>query len=108
MAKQEYHRWTPDEVEILIKYYPLEGAQVAQRVNHTVASCRTRARLLGLHFYNISPKEMHWSPDEDTIIREQYPTQGGKIKTLLPGRSKYDITNRAIRLGITYTGPAAD
>ena len=37
-------RWTADEIEILRKYYPVEGDQVCERLSgRTAKSCRIQA-----------------------------------------------------------------
>lgn len=98
----KHNPWTPEELEMLRERYPTEGAAVSRYINHTPASCRTRARLLGLKFYQTSHSEIRWSQQEDDIIRAYYPSIGSKTLTRLPGRTKQDLFARAIRLRVKF------
>ena len=100
MAQREHNPWTDEEIDILRKYYPYEGSKVSDRVNHSPASCRTRAGLLGLHYYKTKPEGRRWSDDEDEILRTTYPTKGTAVITDLPGKTRNQIIARAIRLGL--------
>lgn len=53
----KHNPWTPDELETLKQRYATEGSGVAKYVKHTPASCRTRARLLGLKFYRTAGQD---------------------------------------------------
>lgn len=97
-----HNRWTSEELEILRKYYPMEGSEVSNRVNHSPASCRTRAGLIGLHFYETKGGKISWTEEEDDIIRTYYPTHGSSITKRLPGKSKSAVVARAIRLGVQH------
>lgn len=98
----KHNPWTKEELDMLRQHYPIEGAAVARYINHTPASCRTRARLLGLHFYKTDIPESIWSKQEDDLIRAHYPTEGSKMLHLLPGRFKNELHARAIRLGVKF------
>ena len=98
----KHNPWTPEELDILRERYPTEGAAVSRYINHTPASCRTRARLLGLKFYQTDHPERRWSDREDNIIRSCYPTLGSKTIANLPGRTKNELFARAIRLGVKF------
>ncbi len=41
-----------------------------------------------------------WTPQEDAIMRQYYPTEFGKVAKRLPGRSKKTIYVRATNLGL--------
>ena len=44
-----------------------------------------------------------WTPEEDDVIRREYPTRGVACVDKLPGRTTQSIATRANRLGIKYT-----
>lgn len=98
----KHNPWTPDELEILKQRYATEGSSVAKYIKHTPASCRTRARLLGLKFYRTAGQSKPWSPDEDEKIRQHYPVMGSRMLYMLPGKNKTDLFARAIRLGVKF------
>lgn len=56
--KRARKRWTPEEVEVLKKYYPTEGTDVAKRLpGWSEKKCSEKALLLGMKKYKKQPKE---------------------------------------------------
>lgn len=95
--------WTEEELELLKKYYPQnadadEFAEVLK--NHSTTSCWAKARNLGL----CSCIQKRWTPDEDAILMEHYPTEGKEVMTRLPQRTLTACYMRARKLGLRRDG----
>ena len=88
--------WTPDELDTLKKYYPLEGENAAKRVNKTGEACTEKARELELKIL----ASRIWKPEELAILREHYATMGQGVCTLLPGRTRGACGAKAKELGL--------
>ena len=89
--------WTEEEDDIIRKYYPSEGTDVAKRLHgRTKGACNNRANILGIKYAN------RWTPEEDDIIRKYYPSEGTDVVKRLHGRSRGSCTARAVSLGITF------
>ncbi len=100
-AKQSHYRndeyskktsktaWTDREIEILCRYYPIEGALVAQEHlpgRTTEAICVKAAKL-----HIIKP----WTEEEMKILAEYYPTEGKDVVKRLPDRTSKQCTDMA-------------
>lgn len=85
--------WSPEEDEIIRKFYPNEGTSCLQYLHgHTQGSLKNRARLLGVAS---DKRKKEWTPDEDFILRKYYPIEGTLCSARLPGRSVRAIKARA-------------
>lgn len=51
---------------------------------------------------NYNKKYRDWSEEEDNIIRENYPTMGSNVYTLLSNRTRCAVTARAAILNISF------
>ena len=96
----ENRRWSSEEDEVLLKYYPSEGSEVASRLcGRTVASCQFRAYKLG-----IKREQPHrngrWQQEEDEILRIWYPRMGIRAAVMLPSRTRSAVQNRVALLGL--------
>lgn len=90
-------RWTDEEVEILKKYFPLEGTKVYKRmVRRNMQACRAKAYSLRLVY------SVKWTDLELEILRKYYPIEGCNVSKRLKGRSKVACTEMARSLGIRY------
>lgn len=88
--------WTEPEKDILRKFYPSEGADVAKRIpGRTVAACRTQAKILGL-----AETLKRWTNEEDEILRKYFRDEGPDVAKRLPGRTKQKCYRRAKKLGL--------
>ena len=91
--------WTKEEIELLRKTFPVEGATCSARFpGRTKCSVISQAYEMGL-------KNMpNWSEAEDDLLRKYYPSEGCACHVKIPGRSAKGVDMRAIRLGLKYTG----
>ncbi len=88
--------WTDEEIEILKKWYPIEGGNVEKRLNgRTRGTINTIAHRLG-----IKAPDKSWTEDEIDILKRYYPVEGKRVKSRLEGRTKETIQSMASRLGI--------
>ena len=93
--------WTPEEEKILAEHYPEMGRRVAKLLpNHSGNACQMRAQILGVKKADYH-RARKWTAHEDSIIRENYPTMGTAVQSLLTGRTKDACQQRANFLGVT-------
>lgn len=103
VMKADYrnHRsaWTIRELKIVETCYGREStAAIARRLGRTAAAVRQKAVALGL-----SGTSIHWSSQEEEVLRNEYARGEGisHVMTLLPGRTRKTIFQKARMLGIT-------
>ena len=90
--------WTPEEDEILKKYYYVEGEDVVKRLpGRNMNSCTHRAHRLG-----ILNSARFWTPEEDEILKKYYPTEGSKVAERLPNKSNTACYARAKVLSVKF------
>ena len=91
--------WTEAEIEILYKYYPIEGDKVYLRIPlHSKDACRGKAKQL-----KIRTKNHYWTPDEISILKLNFPLIGPTGCSKLLNRNKTECKHKADRLGLIYT-----
>ena len=91
--------WTEAEIEILYKYYPIEGDKVYLRITlHSKDACRGKAKQL-----KIRTKNHYWTPDEVSILKLNFPLVGPTGCSKLLNRNKAECKHKADRLGLIYT-----
>ena len=91
--------WTEAEIEILYKYYPIEGDKVYLRIPlHSKDACRGKAKQL-----KIRTKNHYWTPDEISILKLNFPLAGPTGCSKLLNRNKTECKHKADRLGLIYT-----
>ena len=87
--------WTEEEIEILKKWYPIEGLGVMNRLeNRTKDAIRHKAQQLKLKSYNSNS----WTETEIKILRKYYPKEGTKVKDRLHGRTEKAVLSFALKL----------
>lgn len=93
-------RWTVEEENLLKGMYPHELDKLEKLLlNRNRKSIISKAGLMGLSKKNNSK----FTPLEDKILIENYPSNGGKyVQTLLPNRKLSEIYNRAFKLGVAH------
>ena len=90
--------WTETEIEILYKYYPIEGDKVYLRIPlHSKDACRGKAKQL-----KIRTKNHYWTPDEISILKLNFPLVGPAGCSKLLNRNKTECKHKADRLGLIY------
>ena len=90
--------WTEAEIEILYKYYPIEGDKVYLRIPlHSKDACRGKAKQL-----KIRTKNHYWTPDEISILKLNFPLVGPAGCSKLLNRNKTECKHKADRLGLIY------
>ena len=88
--------WTEDEIEILKKWYPIEGYKVESRLSgRTKQAVITQAYKLGLK----APDDL-WTEKENNILKEYYPIEGSKVIDRLKGRTGKAAEAQARKLGL--------
>ena len=88
--------WTEEEIEILKKWYPIEGIKVEDRLNgRTKSAIRNQVKELDLKAPDIS-----WTEEENDILKKYYQTEGTKVENRLKGRTISAIKSQAEKLGL--------
>lgn len=88
--------WTEEEIEILKKWYPVEGYKVQSRLSgRTKKAIAREARVFGLN----APDDT-WANEEIEILKKYYPIEGCKVKDRLNGRTVSSIYSIVSKLGI--------
>lgn len=95
-----YQHWTPEEDEIIRKFYPLEGGKCSKRLpGHPLNSVRGRAHVLGV-YKNGYGAMIQWTEEEDEIVRKYYEAEGLACLKRLPGRTRSALSHRAGMMGL--------
>ena len=92
------NKWTDEEIEILKKYYPVEGPDCASRLND-----RTRQSVKAKAFELKITECSHWTNEEIEILRKYYPVEGTKCKNRLNNRTEQSVKIKASELNIIHT-----
>lgn len=88
-----------EEIELMKKYFPLEGDEVYKRLNGRKKSNVINKMIkLGIR-KSLNSK---WSKSEKEIVKKYYEKEGVDIVKRLPNRTKEQIKAMACRLGIKY------
>lgn len=96
LTSWEDRRYTEEEIELLKKYYPIEGSKCNVRFkDRTELAIINMAAKLNLKF-----DKKYWSSEELEIIRKYYPTEGQDIVKRLPNRSLGQIKKNAQKLRV--------
>lgn len=92
------NHWTEDEIEILKEFYPSSTKEELLDLlpKRSYEKIKYMANRLKLH------KDVNWGQDEIEILQKFYPTEGPKIVSRLPKRTKACIIVKASNLGIKY------
>lgn len=87
--------WTEEEIEILKKWYPVEGSKVIDKLSgRTKGAIQSMAIKLSL----LSPGR--WTDKEIEILKEYYSIEGIKVKDRLSSKTKSAIESQASKLGL--------
>ncbi len=88
-------KWTEEEIEILRKYYPIEGIKVIDRLRgKTKKMIHSKASSMNL----ISPRT--WTKEDDELIKKYYLIEGKRIIKRFKYKSYIAIKARAQKLGV--------
>lgn len=88
--------WMDEEIEILKKWYPIEGIRVKDRLNgRTINAIRTKTSELNLK----APNSL-WTNNEIELLKRYYPIYGKDTTKIIPKRSIKVIQSKAQKLGI--------
>lgn len=92
-----HNAWDKNEDNIIIEYYPVEGANVKNRlVNRSAQAIRSRALLLGIAYKGMKK----WTREEDEILKQFYEIEGSNVHKRLKGRTSTSCTARAKHLDL--------
>lgn len=99
--------WSNEELDILLKYYPIGGYKLCQEKGLIEESKKImqKAKTLGIKVENDKKglyREDRWSEEEIGILKEYYPIGGYRLcqEKGLGYKSKSSISSRAYALGI--------
>ena len=93
--------WTEEEIDILRKYYPIEGVKVRKRLcGRTKEAIFTIVYRLGINAPNVK-----WTEEEIDILKKYYPIYGINTDQFLPNRPISSIRDKANELGIYVEKP---
>lgn len=99
--------WSDEEIEILKKYYPIEGGKILKRLpNRTAKGIASMAKKYGLQTENYQNRNIigSFTPEEDAYIKEHYPKEGRVAVAEKLNRSVDSTRKRAKLLGVKYLG----
>lgn len=86
--------WTEEEIEILKKWYPIEGIKVKDKLNgKTKMAIKSKASKLGLKFVT-------WTDEEIIILKKYYSDEGLGVKNRLESKTKNAILRKVSELKI--------
>lgn len=94
------HKWTAEQIDILITNFPTLGATKVHRLflsNISIPTIRTKARSLGL-----INKEYNWTKEEVEALScfcMEHTTD--ELMELFPGRTRQSIKLKLLRLGLS-------
>ena len=92
-------KWTPEEDNILRKFYSKELNKTAYRLpGRSEVSVSIRAKILGVR--PIAASKTQWTPQEDQIMKKYYSMEGFSIIKRLKNRTKNAVANRDRRIGV--------
>lgn len=92
----EGREWTVEEIEILKKWYSIEGSKVADRLEgRTRGAVHAQAKKLRIAY------DDSWTNEENEILRKYYLIEGTKVTERLKGRTKLAVKAQAKKLGLT-------
>ena len=93
--------WTPEEIEILKKYYPEEGARVVKRLpNRTATNCTSKASELKIRSTGAKKEYARWTKEDNEILRKYYPIEGEACFTRFPYRTYRACQAHARKIGL--------
>jgi len=93
--------WTPEELEILRQYYPIDGVKVYKRLpGHSQASCCSQWHKLGGNLL----QDYIWTDSELEVLRRYYPTLGPSGIRQYIDRPIPSIVHKACQLKIHFVG----
>lgn len=83
--------FSEEEIEIVKKYYPLEGSLCSKRLNNRSAQSITNlAYKLGIKF-----EKFTWTKEEIEILNKYYPIEGTEVIKRLPNKTLSAIRTKA-------------
>lgn len=93
-------KWTDEEIEILKKWYPVEGLKVRDKLEgRTKSSIQATATRL-----NLQSPDRSWTDEEINKLKKYYPVEGVKIAKRLNNRNRGAIKAQVAKLGIKFNG----
>lgn len=100
MTMKTRNLWMKNEINILRKEYPKQGAEISELLKrHTINSICDKAHDLKIK----KPNKRRWTPKQLKILKEKYSKQGSNIPELLEKHPSYVISAKAAQLEIKYT-----
>ena len=103
--KFDEYFWSEEEIEILKKYYPIEGKECYKRFKG-ISKAQIKGAAIRLKIY----RNPMWSIEEDKIMEQYYPTEGGDCYKRLNNKTKKQTMQHAriLHLSCHTVGTSAD
>ena len=105
LAAEKNPPWCEEEIDILKSHssLSLEALQtlLPDRSKSAIENKRKLSYACGE--LTFTRQKQKWSEEEDAIVRQYYPTEGGKCDKYMPNRSRVAIRQRARFLGVCLT-----
>ena len=100
--KYNWTHWTDEEIEILKKYYPIEGSKCADRLpGHTKVAITGYAIREGIKTENYR-HNTKWTEEEIKILKDNFgKIPNNELAELIPNRTEKAIVVRARQLQLT-------
>lgn len=94
----EGREWSEEEIEILKKWYPIEGIKVKDRLaGRTLKAIMKQTGRLGIKKVQ---NFRRWTKEEIEILKKYYPIEGLKVMDRFEGRTQGSINTQISRLGL--------
>lgn len=104
-VKFDEYFWSEEEIELLKKYYPIEGTECYKRFKN-LSKTQIKSAAIRLKIY----RNPMWSIEENEIMKQYYPTEGGNCYKRLNNKTKKQTLQHAtiLHLSCHTIGTSAD
>lgn len=97
------NQWTEQELAIVRAHYGPMGPAATKKMlpKRTYSAVREMGLRLGLQIPGRRANLLAWTPEQDALLIEHYPTKGGDfVAALVGGKTRNGVAKRAKALGI--------
>ena len=100
-------KWTTEEMDVLEKYYPIEGSDCVKRLpQKTKKQISNQARRHNIKYIKRKTNTTYsiWTEDEVNTLKQWYPIEGVSCAKRFNNRSEKSIAAKAFSLKLKYIG----
>jgi hypothetical protein len=98
IEKNSWVSWSVDEIKLLKKLYPIEGAQsIADKLGRSLKAVKSKAASIGLKKEGARP----WSNQEIALLKKLYLKNSPRDIANKLGRTHFAVAVKAYKLGLT-------